>query len=82
MRKNMALTQKDFLLTEEQLDEINGHFAKQAAAYAMAGADPAWGIKVEFEWVPGFGRFVTANFDSEANGLEIEGYSPPKKTET
>ena len=29
-------------------------------------------IKVEFEWVPGMGRFVTAHFDGEVNGFEVE----------
>lgn len=72
----MALTHEDFVLSDAELDAINRHFAKQAASYAQAGEDPASGVKVEFEWVPALGRFVTANFDSEVNGLEISGLTP------
>lgn len=68
----MAINHKDFLLTQDQIDVINQHFAKKAEQYAQAGEGPASGAKVEFEWVPGIGRFVTAYFDGEVNGLEIE----------
>ena len=76
---NMALTHKDFLLSDAELDAINRHFAQKVKEYAQAGEDPASGVKVEFDWVPGFGRFVTANFDSEVNGLDISGYMPKRK---
>ena len=71
----MALTHKDFLLTDAELDAINRHFAQRVKEYAHAGEEPASGVKVEFDWVPGLGRFVTANFDSEANGLDISGFT-------
>lgn len=78
----MALTHKDFLLTDSELDEINRHFAQRVKEYAQAGEDPASGVKVEFEWVPGLGRFVTANFDSAVNGLDISGFTPKRTSET
>ena len=76
----MALTHKDFLLSDAELDVINRHFAQCVKKYAQAGEEPASGVKVEFDWVPGLGRFVTANFDSEANGLDISGFLPKLKT--
>ena len=78
----MALTHKDFLLTDSELDEINRHFAQRVKEYAQAGEDPASGVKVEFEWVPGLGRFVTANFDSAVNGLDISGFTPRRTSKT
>lgn len=78
----MALTHKDFLLSDAELDAINRHFAQKVQEYAQAGEDPASGVKVEFDWVPGLGRFVTANFDSEANGLDISGFTPKRKVST
>ncbi len=78
----MALTHKDFLLTDSELDEINRHFAQRVKEYAQAGEDPASGVKVEFEWVPGLGRFVTANFDSAVNGLDISGFTPKRTSKT
>lgn len=68
----MALKAEDFLLSEEQINAINAHFAKKAKAYADAGEDPPCGVKVEFEWVPALGRFITAKFDGEAVGCDIE----------
>jgi hypothetical protein len=78
----MALTHKDFLLTDSELDEINRHFAQRVKEYVQAGEDPASGVKVEFEWVPGLGRFVTANFDSAVNGLDISGFTPKRTSKT
>ena len=78
----MALTHQDFLLTDSELDAINRHFAQRVKEYAQAGEDPASGVKVEFEWVPGLGRFVTANFDSAVNGLDISGFTPKRTSET
>lgn len=68
----MALNQTDFLLTQDQIDLINQHFIKRSAQHASAGEDAACGAKVEIEWVPGLGRFVTAYFNGEVEGLEIE----------
>ena len=57
----MGLTAKSFALTDRQLDAINQHFQARQATYAAAGQDVGMlSIKVEFEWVPGLGRFVTA----------------------
>lgn len=69
----MSLDQKDFLLTQNQINVINQYFQKKSVQYAQSGEDAACGAKVEFEWAPGLGRFVTAYFDGEAKGLEIEG---------
>ena len=46
----MALTHKDFLLSDAELDVINRHFAQCVKKYAQAGEEPASGVKVEFDW--------------------------------
>ena len=69
----MDITELSFQLTAEQLDAINQHFSQRKEAYVRANEDlGSVSIKVEFEWVPGLGRFVTAHFDGEINGCEIE----------
>ncbi len=68
----MALTPSSFQLTQQQYEAIDSYFAARAQERATANQTPADSVKVEFEWVPGLGRFVTAHFDGEANGLEIE----------
>jgi hypothetical protein len=69
----MGLTEKSFQLSKAQIDAINQHFAQCRDAYASAGEELGMvGVKVEFEWAAGLGRFVTANFDGEVNGFEIE----------
>lgn len=68
----MALSHKDFLLTQDQIDLINKHFTQMAVQAEKEGEDPPCGAKVVFEWMPGLGRFVTAFFDSAIKGVEIE----------
>ncbi len=69
----MGITESSFQLTPEQLAAINRHFSQRKEAYVRANEDlGSVSIKVEFEWVPGLGRFVTAHFDGEVNGCEIE----------
>jgi hypothetical protein len=69
----MGISELSFQLTPEQLDAINRHFSQRKEAYMRANEDIGTvSIKVEFEWVPGLGRFVTAHFDGEINGCEIE----------
>jgi len=69
----MGLTEKSFHLTGGQIESINQHFSKCRETYIQADEDTgAVSIKVEFEWVPGLGRFVTAHFDGEVHGCEIE----------
>ena len=68
----MALNIVDFQLNQDQLEAINLHFSKKAAAYRLENEDSPSSIKVVFEWVPGEGRFVTAHYDGEVNGCEIE----------
>jgi hypothetical protein len=64
---------RDFLLNDNQIDAINQHFRKCGDAYAAAGDDFGMiSVKVEFEWIPGLGRFATACFDSEVEGCSIE----------
>lgn len=71
--KNMALEISDFSLTEDQIKTINSYFSSQVAAYVAAGEDIGMNsVKVEFEWVPGLGRFVTAHYDGAVIGCEIE----------
>jgi hypothetical protein len=69
----MGLTENSFKLSDEQIDSINIHFAQCKEAYLNANEETGLlSIKVEFEWVAGLGRFVTAHFDGEINGCEIE----------
>jgi len=68
----MALNRSDFELSQDQINAINQHFAKKASAYRSEGEDAPSSIKVVFEWVPIEGRFVTAYFDGEISGCEIE----------
>jgi hypothetical protein len=68
-----VLTPSSFVLSQEQVDQINQHFASRAAAYRASAEDPPGSVKVVFEWEPIFGRSVTAYFDGAVKGLEIEG---------
>ena len=69
----MGLTAKSFAITDRQLAAINQHFKARQATHAAAGQDVGmFSIKVEFEWAPGLGRFVTALYDSEVGGYEVE----------
>ena len=69
----MGLTAKSFQLTTDQIDAINRHFSERKEAYVRDDEEVGMvSIKVEFEWVPGMGRFVTAHFDGEVNGFEVE----------
>lgn len=69
----MGLEHTDFILSDKQLAEINNYSAEQGASYAKEGEGPAMsGLRVEFEWVPGLGRFITAYFDGATKGFAIE----------
>lgn len=73
----MGLKSADFALTDAQIDKINAYFASQIAAYIAEGEDVGMNsIKVEFEWVPGLGRFVTAHYDGSVKGFEIDSEQP------
>lgn len=67
----MALTQNDFLLTDEELKEINCYFSGMAESHAQAGEDAQQSVSVTFDFMPAFGRTVTARFDGEPNGQPI-----------
>jgi len=67
----MALTQRDFLLTDEELKEINRYFSSMAELHAQAGEDAQQSGSVTFDFMPAFGRTVTARFDGEPNGRLI-----------
>lgn len=68
----MALTLSDFSLTEAQLDEINRYFTKCALAYAASGEDSPGSVRITFDFMPAYGREVSAFFDGEAKGHTIE----------
>ncbi len=68
----MSLSKTDFLLTQSNIDAINNYFVKMAGEYYKCGENPPGSVSVEFAWVPGLGRFVTAKFDGENEGFEIE----------
>ena len=67
----MALTQSDFLLTDEELKEINRYFSGMAESHAQAGEDTQQIVSVTFDFMPAFGRTVRARFDGELNGRLI-----------
>ena len=78
----MALTQRDFLLTDDELNKINFYFSASAQAHAEAGEDAPQGVSVSFEFMPAFGRTVTAHFDGALNGRPISDISEVQITET
>lgn len=74
----MALTQNDFLLTDEEFKEINRYFSSMAESHAEAGEDAQQSVSVTFEFSPAFGRTVTARFDGEPDGRLISDESELK----
>lgn len=69
----MAFTQKDFALTEEQLQEISQYFEMKAQQIAASGDHiycPT--LNVRFSFAPVYGRSVHIAYDSEVDGKEIE----------
>ena len=68
----MGLEHTDFTLTAEQLARINRYFQERAQGYAEAGEDPVDAVHITFVWMPDFGRSVTAYFNGEIKGCEIE----------
>ncbi len=77
----MALKQSDFLLTDEQLHEINRHFSAMADAHAQAGEEAPQSIRVTFEFAPVFGRTVMAYFGGAVNGQLISDECESEETE-
>ena len=67
----MALTQSDFLLTDEELNEINCYFSAMAESQAEVGEDAPQIVSVTFEFTPVLGRTVIANFNGALNGRPI-----------
>lgn len=67
----MGLHKTDFELTEAELARINEHFRSRAAAHAMEGEDAPSCVSVTFDFMPGFGRVVTARFDGESAGIVV-----------
>ena len=78
----MALTQSDFLLTDEELNEINRYFSAMAESQAEVGEDAPQIVSVTFEFMPVRGRIVIANFGGALNGRRISDGSEVQKTET
>ncbi|NMG31764.1 hypothetical protein [Aromatoleum evansii] len=68
----MALQHSDFKLTDEQLLRLNQYIADAAARHAHANEDAPSEVSVTFTWMPGLGRSITAYFDGNVNGAEIE----------
>ena len=68
----MALQHIDFTLTDEQVARINQYFQEQAQGYADAGEDAVDAVYVTFVWMPGIGRSVTAHFNGDVAGCDIE----------
>jgi hypothetical protein len=69
----MAFTRSDFELSDREIAQINEYISRAAERHAQAGEDPPDSVKIEFCWIPGFGRTVTAYFDGAVDGVEIEG---------
>lgn len=69
----MALTQKDFVLTDSQLATINTYFENRARQIAACNEDNDMpSVRVTFSFVHIFGRSVDAHYDGEITGLEVE----------
>lgn len=68
----MTFTVSSFQLSQRQIDDINEHFSRKAEAFRKAGEDPHQSIKVVFEWMPIYGRSVSAYFDGEVVGHVVE----------
>jgi hypothetical protein len=69
----MALTQEDFGLSDEQLQEINQYFEMRARQVAESGDHiycPT--LNVRFSFTPVFGRSVHIAYDSEITDRQIE----------
>lgn len=77
----MALTQNDFLLTDENVKRINLYFSAMAESHAEAGEDAPQIVSVSFDFMPVFGRTVTAYFDGATNGRLISDESDVKPTQ-
>lgn len=78
----MALTQSDFLLTDEELNKINRYFSAMAESQAEVGEDAPQIVSVTFEFTTVLGRTVIANFNSALNGRPISDGSEGQLTET
>jgi hypothetical protein len=78
----MAMTHRDFLLTDEELSKITRYFSEMADSYAQAREDPPQSVSVTFEFMPGYGRTVVAKFDGELNGRTISDESEDQLPET
>jgi hypothetical protein len=78
----MALTQSDFLLTDEELNKINRYFSAMAESQSEVGEDAPQIVSVTFEFVPALGRTVIANFNSALNGQPISDGSEVQITDT
>lgn len=70
--RKAGLNHSSFLLTDDQLESINGHFLKRSQDYIACGEDAPTSISVTFEWMFPVGRNVTACFDGEINAVVIE----------
>lgn len=69
----MGLRKVDFGLTDAELARINGYISEKTAGHAAEGEDPPSGVSVTFDFMPGFGRVVTARFDGAEEGLVVSG---------
>ena len=67
----MGLHRSDFELTDAELARINGYISDRAMRHAAEGEDSPSGVSVTFDFLPGFGRVVTARFDGAEAGLVV-----------
>lgn len=67
----MGLHRADFDLTDAELARINEYLSEKAARHAAEGEDPPSGASVTFDFMPGFGRVVTARFDGESEEMVV-----------
>ena len=82
MEAFVALTQNDFLLTDEELNKINSYFSAMAQSHVAAGEDASQSVSVTFDFMSVFGRTVTAHFDGAFNGQLISDESEAQADET
>lgn len=70
-RMEMGLRNTDFELTDAELERINVYFSERTAAHAAEGEDAPAAVSVTFDFMPGFGRMVTARFDGGRSEMVI-----------
>lgn len=70
----MALTQDDFKIPQEKLDELNAEIQSAVSAYFARSpeADPLDGMSVTFNFAFGFGRDLDAHVAGKIISVDLD----------